>query len=196
MEKERRATELFIANTKLTFQYKQKEKRAYELMIANAELAYQNHERKKRADELLIANAELAFQNMEKKKRAAELIIANKELALQNEEKEKRATELIMANIGLKKAKEIIRKFNRKLKRQNTKLIEIGQLQSHQVRVPIAHILGLFNLFNFKNPPEKINGEILIQLKTVAESLDDIIHEIVVKTNEIERTIEESKEFF
>ena len=97
-EKEKRAAELIIANKELAFQNEEKEKRAAELIIANKELAFQNHEKEKRAVELIIANKELAFQNEEKEKRAAELIIANKELAFQNEEKEKRAAELIIAN--------------------------------------------------------------------------------------------------
>lgn len=74
---------------------------------------------------------------------------------------------------------------NEKLQIQNEKLIEIAFLQSHQVRVPIANILGLFNLFNFDNPSDPINAETLCLLKTSAESLDDIIHQIAQKTSEI-----------
>ena len=97
-EKEKRAAELGIANKELAYQNDEKEKRAAELGIANKELAYQNDEKEKRASELGIANKELAFQNDEKEKRAAELGIANKELAYQNDEKEKRASELGIAN--------------------------------------------------------------------------------------------------
>jgi PAS domain S-box-containing protein len=97
-EKEKRASELIIANNELAFQNKEKEKRAAELIIANKELKFQNEQKEKRASELIIANKELAFQNTEKEKRAAELIIANKELKFQNEQKEKRASELIIAN--------------------------------------------------------------------------------------------------
>jgi CheY-like chemotaxis protein/signal transduction histidine kinase/CHASE3 domain sensor protein len=97
-EKENRASELSIANKELAFQNDEKEKRASELHIANKELAFQNDEKEKRASELVIANKELAFQNNEKENRAAELVIANKELAFQSEEKEKRASELDIAN--------------------------------------------------------------------------------------------------
>jgi signal transduction histidine kinase/CheY-like chemotaxis protein len=97
-EKGKRADELSIANKELAFQNEEKEKRADELGIADKELVFQTEEKKKRADELGIANIELAFQDEEKEKRAAELIIANKELVFQNREKEKRADELIMAN--------------------------------------------------------------------------------------------------
>jgi len=97
-EKEKRAAELLIANDELTFQSGEKADRAAELLIANKELAFQTEEKAARAAELLIANKELVFQNEEKENRAAELLIANKELAFQNEEKDKRAAELIIAN--------------------------------------------------------------------------------------------------
>ncbi|MES2559196.1 MAG: ATP-binding protein [Bacteroidota bacterium] len=97
-EKEKRASELIIANKELVFQNEEKEKRASELIIANKELVFQNEEKEKRASELIIANKELIFQNEEKEKRASELIIANKELIFQSEEKEKRAAELIIVN--------------------------------------------------------------------------------------------------
>ena len=97
-EKEKRASELIVANKELAFQNKEKENRAAELIIANKELEFQNEQKEKLASELIIANKELAFQNKEKEKRAAELIIANKELKFQNEQKEKRASELIVAN--------------------------------------------------------------------------------------------------
>ena len=97
-EKEKRAAELVIANTELSFQNDEKEKRAAELVIANTELSFQNDEKEKRAAELAIANTELNFQYTEKGMRAAELVIANTELIFQNNEKEKRAAELVIAN--------------------------------------------------------------------------------------------------
>lgn len=79
------------------------------------------------------------------------------------------------------KAKRIVEE---KLKIQNEKLFEIAFLQSHQVRVPVAHILGLFSLFKFDNPSDPINSEILCKLKIAAESLDNVIREITKKTSE------------
>ena len=73
----------------------EKDKRATELIIANIEIAFQTKEKAKRAAELIIANKELAYQTEEKAKRAAELIIANKELVIQTEEKVKRIAESV-----------------------------------------------------------------------------------------------------
>jgi len=115
-EKEKRAAELIIANKELKFQNEQKEQRAKELIIANKELAIQSKEKEKRAAELVIANKELKFQNEQKEQRAKELIVANKELAIQSKEKEKRAAELIIANKKL--AAENILKEKRKVEKQ------------------------------------------------------------------------------
>jgi len=71
------------------------------------------------------------------------------------------------------------------LKVQHEKLLEIAFLQSHQVRVPVAHILGLYDLFEFDNPTAPINGEIFGMLKDSVESLDRIVIEILKKTSEI-----------
>ncbi|PBQ32786.1 hypothetical protein CNR22_13715 [Sphingobacteriaceae bacterium] len=80
------------------------------------------------------------------------------------------------------KAKRLVEE---KLKIQNEKLFEIAFLQSHQVRVPVAQILGLFNLFKFEDPADPINSEVLYRLKSASESLDTIIRDIVQKTSEI-----------
>jgi PleD family two-component response regulator len=76
------------------------------------------------------------------------------------------------------------------LKAQYEKLLRVAFLQSHQVRVPIANILGLFNLFEFENPADPINGKVLNMLKLVAQSLDQIVQEIMQNTVEIKRVIE------
>jgi len=71
------------------------------------------------------------------------------------------------------------------LKTQNNKLREIAFLQSHQVRAPIANVQGLYQLFNFNNPSDPINTEILEKLKISSEALDAVIRRIVQSTTEI-----------
>ncbi len=80
------------------------------------------------------------------------------------------------------KAKKIV---DEKIKIQHQKLFEIAFLQSHQVRVPVAQILGLYSLFKFDDPSDPSNKEIFSMLKTAVESLDKIIHDITEKTEEI-----------
>lgn len=73
-----------------------------------------------------------------------------------------------------------------RLKKQYEKLLEIAHLQSHQVRAPIANILGLINIINFENPNDSGNTQIILKLQKTAIMFDNIIHEIVRKTHEIE----------
>jgi DNA-binding NtrC family response regulator len=72
-----------------------------------------------------------------------------------------------------------------KLKMQHEKLLEIAFLQSHQIRRPVANILGLINTFNLENISDTNNIEVLSMLKIAAKDLDNIIYEITQKTSEI-----------
>jgi signal transduction histidine kinase/CHASE3 domain sensor protein len=140
-EKGKRAAELIIANEELFFQNDEKGKRAAELIIANKELLFQNEEKEKRSEELIIANAALLFQNNEKEKRAAELTIANKELSFQNKEKEKRAAELKLAEIARIK-------IVNELMTRNRDLEQFAYIISHNLRAPVANIIGASSALN------------------------------------------------
>lgn len=89
---------------------------------------------------------------------------------------------------ALKEAKELKEKklADEQLKIQLEKLKQIAFLQSHQVRGPIARVLGLINLFNFDNPSDPLNTEVIIKLHKTTKDFDEIIREIVQKTSEIE----------
>lgn len=71
------------------------------------------------------------------------------------------------------------------LKAQNKKLFEIAFLQSHQVRSVVTQIQGLYNVFNFENPTDPANTEVFQKLKQSADSVDNVVKEIVSKTHQI-----------
>lgn len=73
-----------------------------------------------------------------------------------------------------------------RIQEQNEKLKEIAWIQSHEVRVPVANILGLINAFNYKDLNDPFNLEVLANLNIVTHNLDTIIRNIVNKTNEME----------
>jgi signal transduction histidine kinase/CHASE3 domain sensor protein len=170
-EKGKRAAELAIANEELWFQNKEKVKRAAELTIANEELWFQNKEKEKRAIELTIANKELSFQNKEKEKRAAELTIANKELSFQNKEKEKRAAELKLAEIARMKM------VNELLQRNND-LEQFAYIISHNLRAPVANIIGASSALNGTDLSAE-DKEILSRgINTSIIKLDEVVNDL------------------
>lgn len=71
------------------------------------------------------------------------------------------------------------------LKAQNKKLFEIAFLQSHQVRSVVTQIQGLYNVFNFENLSDPANAEVFQKLKQSADSVDNVVKEIVSKTHHI-----------
>jgi PAS domain S-box-containing protein len=74
------------------------------------------------------------------------------------------------------------RKQIEKIRKQNEKLTEIARIQSHEVRGPVANLLGLVQIFNTEDYSDPVNKDIIDGIKTAALSLDNIIHEVVKKT--------------
>lgn len=70
---------------------------------------------------------------------------------------------------------------------QNRVLLEIADMQSHQVRKPIASILGLISLFNFREPQDPANTEIMLKIKETSIMFDDVIKIIIKSTSQTER---------
>jgi PAS domain S-box-containing protein len=68
------------------------------------------------------------------------------------------------------------------VKEQNKMLQEIAAISSHEIRRPVATILGLVNLFDRNNPDNPMNREIVDHLDITAQELDGVIHAIVEKT--------------
>jgi hypothetical protein len=90
----------------------------------------------------------------------------------------------------------LIRKFNRQaranqllatekaahlkhIKEQTDVLTDIAYKQSHEVRAPIATILGLVQLFNLDDATDPINKEIIAGVEEVTKSLDTVIQEVI-----------------
>jgi DNA-binding NtrC family response regulator len=72
-----------------------------------------------------------------------------------------------------------------KLRLQNEKLFEIAFLQSHQVRKPVANLIGIGDQFNYKDPCDPKNAELMQRMKTCVKELDGVISEIAEKTESI-----------
>lgn len=71
------------------------------------------------------------------------------------------------------------------IEEQNLRLRQIAWTQSHVVRAPLSRIMGLSNLLCNYDTDEAIRKELLPHLNNSAKELDDIIRDIVKKTEEI-----------
>ncbi len=77
------------------------------------------------------------------------------------------------------------RKHLMRIEEQNTALREIAFIESHKVRGPVATIMGLEQFFNYDDLTDPMNKEIMQSISKMIHDLDDIIREVVRKSNEI-----------
>lgn len=70
------------------------------------------------------------------------------------------------------------RKYLHMIEKQNENLSEIARIQSHEVRSPVATILGLAELIDAENPGDEQNAEVLEKIKEAARELDNVIKKI------------------
>jgi PAS domain S-box-containing protein len=65
---------------------------------------------------------------------------------------------------------------------QNEKLKEIARINSHELRKPVASILGLMQLMNEEMVKDELNATVLGHLKTLTVELDEIIKRVIINT--------------
>lgn len=68
------------------------------------------------------------------------------------------------------------------LKQQNERLNEIAQINAHEIRRPVATILGLMQLFSIESIEGESNKHLLKHLETATLELDSVIRRIIDKT--------------
>jgi PAS domain S-box-containing protein len=73
------------------------------------------------------------------------------------------------------------------IEEQNKVLLDIAWMQSHVVRAPLARLMGLVNLLMLKSEDKKELSEddLLVYIQNSAAELDDIIRDIVRKTESV-----------
>ncbi|MCD8740100.1 PAS domain S-box protein [Mucilaginibacter roseus] len=83
----------------------------------------------------------------------------------------------VYQNITYRKEKEM------EIQRQNNFLRELAWMSSHQMRRPVATMLGLMNLIDIADKEED-KSEILPMLGTSIREMDEIVHDIHTKIND------------
>lgn len=127
----------------------------------------------KNFEALILAHSELVLQHEELKKCSAELTIANKQLIVQHKEKDQRAVELISVNDSLEKSQG-------QQKEHIQGLEKMMFMISHNIRQPVAHILGLSNLLDNEKNISQETKQMLEFMKQSAQSLDGLTRELSI----------------
>ncbi len=71
------------------------------------------------------------------------------------------------------------------IKAQSSVLTDIAYTQSHEIRGPVSTLLGLVQIFNFDDPADPENKDIIEGIALVTERLDKTITEVINKENEV-----------
>lgn len=66
--------------------------------------------------------------------------------------------------------------------KQNEQLRNIASLSSHELRRPVASMLGLMNIMDLENFNNPDNAQIIAHMFTVTKEIDEVIHQIVNNT--------------
>jgi tetratricopeptide (TPR) repeat protein len=80
------------------------------------------------------------------------------------------------------------------IKKQTDVLEEIAEIQSHDVRGPVATILGLVQLFNMEDYYDPANKVVIEGIHKITDELDIAVQEVVEKKNKfVEEKLHESE---
>ncbi|WP_375577696.1 CHASE domain-containing protein [Marivirga tractuosa] len=92
--------------------------------------------------------------------------------------------------LGIIRDISVRKNYTNSIKEQNEKLREIAWIQSHEVRAPLARLLGLLDLVdNYQNISEESKTRVIQSLRDSALELDIIIRDVVRRTELAENTI-------
>ncbi len=76
----------------------------------------------------------------------------------------------------------VLKQNELRIMHQNEQLMDIAQINAHEIRRPVASILGLIQLFNKETIEDETNRELITYLEAATMELDNVIRRIVDKT--------------
>ncbi|WP_207533603.1 PAS domain S-box protein [Desertivirga arenae] len=71
---------------------------------------------------------------------------------------------------------------------QNSKLLELISIVSHEIRGPIASIMGLTNIFNDKDYNDPFNAEVIKLVQSLTTELDTLLFTLIDKTYNLQQS--------
>lgn len=177
----------------------------FEIIMFALALSYKNrikHEKVRqdrlRSQQKLIEMQRTNTERLERKvaERTQEVEVQNEELKQQREELEASRNQLAeqnkvieIQNLELKQNSENLEQIvdertqqlkqaNLELVSQNTQLEQFAFITAHNLRSPVAQLLGLTNLFNQENLADPFNGEIIRHIITSTKAMQQTIQDL------------------
>jgi signal transduction histidine kinase len=68
---------------------------------------------------------------------------------------------------------------------QSHVLSDIAHIQAHEVRGPVSAILGFVQIFNYDDPTDPGNKQVMEWIGVTAEKLDTVVRNVVSKENDL-----------
>ena len=135
-----------------------------------------------RTREIAAKNDEISTQMEELKQLNDEIATQRDNLVKQKEVIEDQNSMLAIAKIDLEqKVKERTNELsasNRELIDHNIQLEQFTFMTAHNLRAPVARLMGLTTIFNNTDPADPINNEVVKRIQESAIALDEIIRDI------------------
>lgn len=170
----------------------------------NEELEQKNHEIEQQSTAIQNISHELRQMNTELQNHQEKLKMTNEVLENQNQEISNQNSIIQAQNLRTETfAQQLEREVEKKTyelramldktTKQNEDLQQFSYIISHNIRSPIAHLLGLVNIFNRENFSDPFNMEVLSHLDTAAQNLDTVVRDlaqIISIRNRLNRTKE------
>ncbi|SFE84725.1 tetratricopeptide repeat-containing sensor histidine kinase [Thermoflexibacter ruber] len=154
-------------------------------------ILFYSNQRQKKANSLLLKQKEEMFkQKQQIEKQNMSLQSLNEEISQQKEEIETLNNQL----------EQLVQDRTNQLKitvdnlsKQNQDLAQFSYIVSHNLRSPVARILGLINIFNENKYEDEFNKQIIAHLKQTTSELDTVIKDltqIIAIRNSLDKTKE------
>ncbi len=106
---------------------------------------------------------------------ADELKEINQKLTAQNKLIETQKEQLLRSNETLENE---VDQRTAELTRQNFQLEQFAFMTSHNLRAPVARLLGLTQLFNIKNIADPLNHQLVEMIKTTSRDFDETMRDL------------------
>jgi signal transduction histidine kinase len=150
------------------------EKVVYERTI---EITAQNEEIQAQNEELITLQEQLSFQNESLEKQNAELLATWETIDQQNEVLRMHTENL---EVEVKKKARDLYVSNQELVSHNIQLQQFSFITAHNLRSPVARILGLINLLHLPYVDDQEREFILYQIQKTGYDLDQVIKDLSV----------------